>query len=70
MHHFLSNLFWNKTLHVSEVSLSIIKSFSLYELQFHPEPARKLSAKLYDIHHCCVYSEKLLIMDKETYRNM
>jgi len=28
------------------------------ERQFHPFPARKLSAKLYDIHHCCVYSEK------------
>ena len=28
------------------------------ELQFHPDPARKLSAKLYDLHHCCVYSEK------------
>jgi len=22
------------------------------------EPTRKLSANLYDIHHCCVYSEK------------
>ena len=29
------------------------------ELQFfHPDPARKLSANLYDIYHCCVYSEK------------
>ena len=28
------------------------------ELQFRPDPARKLSANLYDIHHCCVYSEK------------
>ena len=24
----------------------------------------KLSANLYDIYHCCVYSEKLLMMDK------
>jgi len=23
----------------------------------HPNPARKLSADLYDIYHCCVYSE-------------
>ena len=23
----------------------------------HPDPALKLSAKLYDIYHCCVYSE-------------
>ena len=27
------------------------------ELQFRPVPARKLSANLYDIYHCCVYSE-------------
>jgi hypothetical protein len=36
----------------------------------HPDPARKLSANLYDIYHCCVYSEKLLMMDRETVRNM
>jgi len=28
------------------------------ELQFHPDPARKLSTNLYDIYHCCVYSKK------------
>jgi hypothetical protein len=28
------------------------------ELQFHPDPARKLSTNLYDIYHSCVYSEK------------
>ena len=33
------------------------------ELQFRPDPARNLSANLYDIHHCCVYSEKLLMME-------
>ena len=32
--------------------------------------ARKLSANLYDIYHCCVYSEKLLMMDRGTVRNM
>jgi hypothetical protein len=37
---------------------------------FHPDPARKLSANLYDIHHCCVYSEKLLMMDRGTIWNM
>ena len=31
-----------------------------------PYPARKL----YDIYHCCVYSEKLLMMDRGTVRNM
>jgi len=35
----------------------------------HADPARKLSANLYD-YHCCVYSEKLLMMDRGTVRNM
>jgi len=30
------------------------------------DPARKLSAKLYDIYHCCVYCEKLLMMNTGT----
>ena len=34
-----------------------------------PDPARKLSANLYDIYHCCVYIEKLLMMDRGTVRN-
>jgi len=38
--------------------------------QFHLDPARKLSANQYDIYHCCVYSEKLLMMDRETVRNV
>ena len=68
-----------------KVPLSKIRSFSLYtamvyviqlasrirtELQFHPDPTRKLSANLYDIYHCCVYSEKLLMMNRGTVRNM
>ena len=36
----------------------------------HPYPARKLSANLYDIYHCRVYGEKLLMMDTGTVRNM
>jgi len=35
-----------------------------------PDPARKLSANMYDIYHYCVYSEKLLMMDRRTVRNM
>jgi len=35
-----------------------------------PDPARKLSANLFDMYHCCVYSEKLLMMDRGTVRNM
>jgi len=37
---------------------------------FRPDPAHKLSVNLYDIYHCCVYSEKLLMMDRGTVRNM
>jgi hypothetical protein len=40
------------------------------ELQVHPDPARKMSVKLYDIYHCCVYSEKLLMMDRGIVLNM
>jgi len=64
--------------------LSIIRSFFtvrravVYVIQVlltaseqeRPDSARKLSANLYDIHHCCVYSEKLLMMDGGTVRNM
>ena len=38
--------------------------------ELRPDPARNLSVNLYDIHHCCVYSEKLLMMDTGTVRNM
>ena len=38
--------------------------------EFHPDPARKLSANLYDIYHCCVYSEQFLMVNRETVRNM
>jgi len=51
------------------VPLSIIRSFSLFTQQC-SDPARKLSANLYDIYHCCVYSENLLMMDRGTVRNM
>jgi hypothetical protein len=37
---------------------------------FHPDPARKLSANLYDLYRCCVYGGKLLMMDRGTVRNM
>jgi len=35
-----------------------------------PDSAPKLYAKLYGIHHCCVYSEILLMMGRGTVRNM
>jgi len=37
---------------------------------FYPDPAHKLSTNLYDIYHCSVYIEKLLMMDRGTVRNM
>jgi hypothetical protein len=43
---------------------------SEWNSMFHPDPVHKLSANLYDIYHCCVYSGKLLMMDRETVRNM
>jgi len=57
--------------HVTQVCWQLASRIRRMELQFHPpDPARKLSANLYDIYHCCVYSEKLLMMDRETVRNM
>jgi hypothetical protein len=32
------------------------------------DPAHKLSANLYDIYHCCVYIEKLLMVDRGAVR--
>ena len=59
------------------VPLSIIRSFSLYTQQrcmsyryVRPDAARKLSVNLYDIYRCCVHSEKLLMIDRGTVRNM
>ena len=53
------------------VPLSII-SFSLYTQQWYMSYrfAGSFLANLYDIYHCCVYSEKLLMMDGGTVRNM
>jgi len=52
--------------------LFIIRNFSLYTQQccMSYRFARKLPANLYDICHCCVYSEKLLMMDRGTVRNV
>jgi len=55
------------------VPLSIIRSFSLYTRQWYMSyrfADSKLSANLYDIYHCRVYSEKLLMMDRGTVRDM
>jgi len=76
--------FWNKILHVSDISsvhhqeFFTVDAVMVYviqvcwqlasrirtELQFRPDPAN-----LYDIYHYCVYSEKLLTMEKVSVRN-
>ena len=55
--------FWNKTHVFWTVPLYIIRSFSLYTQQWY------MSYRLADIYHCCVYSEKLLMMYSGTVRN-
>jgi len=55
------------------VPLSTITSFSLctqQNIQVCRQLASKLSANLYDIYHCYVYSEKLLMVDRGTVQNM
>jgi len=51
--------FWNKTLHISDSSSAHNREFFTVN-----------TANLYDIYHCSVYSEKLLMMDRGTVRNM
>ena len=84
MHLFLKFILGIKLYMFRTVPLSIIRSFPLYTQQYIqvccqlaiririklPDPVRKLSTNLYDIYHCCVYSEKLLMMDRGTVRNM
>jgi len=77
----LSNLFWNKTQHVSDSSSvhhqffycthsdGICHTGLLTACERDPDPARKLSANLCDIYRHCVYSKKLM-MDRGTVRNM
>jgi len=62
------------------VPLSIIRSFSLYTQQwymlyrfadsFRAGSGWSWFGSLYDIDHCCVYSEELLTMDRGSVRNM
>jgi hypothetical protein len=66
-----SNLFCNETLHVSDSSsvhdqeLFTVGTAMVYVIQV-MLTARKLCTNLYDINHCCVYGEKLLMMDRGT----
>ena len=48
----------------------VIKLASRIRTELRLDPARKLSENLYDVYHCCVCSEKLLMMYRGTVRNM
>jgi hypothetical protein len=74
--------FWNKILYVSDSSsvhhqeFFTVHTAVVYVIQlvgrirmYHPDPAHKLSAKVYDVYRCCVYSEKLLMVNKGTVQN-
>ena len=53
------------------VPLPIIRSFSLQTKKRNILILLASSVQnLYDIYHCCVYSEKLLMMDRGTARSM
>jgi len=79
-----SNLFWIETLHVSDSSsvhhqeFFTVHTAMVYVIQVmltacEQEQMLLLTScqhNLYDIYHCCVYSEKLLMMDRETVRNI
>ena len=67
--------FWNKTLHVSDSSSVHHQEVSLYTQQgiCHTvllTASCQLSANLFDIYHCRVYSENPLMMARGTVRNM
>jgi len=71
MYYFLKFIFGIKVYMFRTVPLSIVWSFSLYTQEWYMSYrfADSLRANLYDIYHCCVYSEKLLMMDRRTVRN-
>ena len=68
--------FWNKILHVSDSSYVHHQQFftahtaMVYVIQLASKIRTELPTNLYDIYHCCVYSEKLPTMDRGTVRNM
>jgi len=69
MHHFLKFILGMKLCMFQTFPLSIIRSFSLYTQQWYmlymfADSCKQLSANMYNIYHCCVYSENLLMMDR------
>ena len=69
-----SNLFWNRTPHGLDSSSVDHQESSTLHAAIHTGYADSLLASsqrnLYDIYHCCVYCAGLLIMDRDTVRNM
>jgi len=69
-----SNLFWNRTLLVSDSFSVHHQESSTVHTAIHTGYADCLLASsqhnLYDIYLFCVYSAGLLIMDRETVQNM
>jgi len=59
VHHQESSTVHTAMVYVTQVCWQLASRVRM-ELQFHPDPARKLSSNLYDIYHCCVYSARLL----------
>jgi hypothetical protein len=62
------------TVHIAMVYIiQISRQLSIrirMEMQFHSDPARKLSTNMCDIYHYCMYCEQLLMMDIGIVRNM
>jgi len=52
-----SNLFWNESLHVSDSSSVHHQELFTVHTAMSYRSADSLLADLYDIYHCCVYSE-------------
>ena len=75
MHQFLKFIFGIKV-HVSDISsvhhqeFFTIHTAMVYVMQVCSQLLASCQHNLYDIYHCCVYSEELLMMDRGTIRNM
>jgi len=52
------------------VQFFTVHTAMVYVIQVCWQLASKLSANLYHIYHCCVDSEKFLMMDRRTVWNM
>ena len=65
VHHQESNTVHTAMVNVIQVMLTAYWNCSSILI-----PLASSQQNLYDIYHCCVYSARLLMMDRETVRNM